>query len=103
MMLFQDYKTVKKRGGKKNYLSDFVSSIWNPLLSFLFFSLHFLNTTPFFPPFDETDIPILTSLSQFGSCYMPSGNLAQDLCTISCTFSHKSCKSNNNASCRMKW
>lgn len=68
-----------------------------------FFSLHFLNTTPFFPSSDETDTRILTSLSQFGSHYMPSGNLAQDLCTISCSFNHKSCKSNNNASCRMKW
>lgn len=36
------------------------------------------------------------SFSQFGSCYMPYGNLAQDLCTISHTLSHKSCKSNND-------
>lgn len=65
----------------KNYLASFLLSLWNPLAPF----------------FDETDLPTFTSFSQFDLCYMPYGNLTQDLCTISHTFNHKSYESNNDA------
>lgn len=64
----------------KNYLASFLLSLWNPLVPF----------------FDESDLPTFTSFSQFGLYYMPYGNLAQDLCTISRTFSHKSYGNSND-------
>ena len=64
----------------KNYLASFLLSLWNPLVPF----------------FDESDLPTFTSFSQFGLYYMPYGNLAQDLCTISHTFSHKSYGNSND-------
>ena len=97
-----ELQNSKKERGKKTQPLP-VCVLYLEPFAFFFFSLHFLNTLSFFSPFDETDTRILTSLLQFGSCYMPPGNLAQDLCTISCTLSHKSCKNNNNASHKMNW
>lgn len=64
----------------KNYLDSFLFSLWNPVV----------------PCFDETDLPTFMGFSQFDVDYMPLGNLAQDLCTITQTLSHKSCESNND-------
>lgn len=64
----------------KTYLAHFLLCLWNSLAPF----------------FDETDLPTFTSFSQFSLCYMPYGNLAQDFCTISHPFGHKSYASNND-------
>lgn len=82
---------------KKKKPSSFATSIWHYLYFYIF------DPPTLFTPLVETDIPLLRSLFQFGSCCMPSGILAQDLYTIFCTFSHKSCKNNNNASHTVKW